>query len=54
MIQNQNLTLHLPKSFPSLLYNNHVLSPDDGTGSVLGTRKIKKDTICVLYLLQSL
>lgn len=54
MIQNQNLTLHLPKSFPSLLYNNHVLSPDDGTGSVLGTRKIKEDTICVLYLLQSL
>ena len=52
MIQKQSLTLYIPKSlsFPSLLYNNHMLSTDDGTGSVVGTRKIKEDTgLCSLF-----
>ena len=53
MIQKQSLTLCIPKSLslPSLLYNNHLLSTDDETISVTGTRRIKEDTIFVLYLL---
>lgn len=47
------LTLYIPKPFclPSFLCNNHFLSIDDRTDSVLVTRKIKGDVIFVLYLL---
>lgn len=53
MIQKQILTVYIPKPLrlPSFLCNNHFLSIDDGTDSVLGTRKIKQDAIFVLYLL---
>lgn len=53
MIQKQILTICIPKPLrlPSFWCNNHFLNIDDGTDSVLGTRKIKQDAIFVLYLL---